>query len=110
MILFFLANILIFPPARGSGVWNQESGVRKPGRYQFEVLPHLLQEAVVVPLVVGGDGDTVRDLERKYQHFVKHVPAAPDLGDDVKLLDGDLVDLVEQVYAGDVVPVKICNI
>ena len=40
---------------------------------EFEVLQELLEEAVIVPLVVRRDGDTVRDV-----------------ADDVKLLDGDL--------------------
>ena len=40
---------------------------------EFEVLPELLEEAVVVPLVVRRDGDAVRDV-----------------ADNVQLLNGDL--------------------
>ena len=60
---------------------------------ELEVLPHLLEEGVVVPLVVGGDGDAVGDL-----------------ADDVELLDGDLVDLVEEVDAGHVAPVALHHV
>ena len=52
---------------------------------EVEVGPHLLQEVVKVPLVMGGDWDGVGDAV-----------------DDVELLDGDLVNLVQDVDAGDV--------
>ena len=54
---------------------------------ELEVLPELLEEAVVVPLVVGRDGHAVRDV-----------------ADDVQFLDRYLVNLVQQVDAGDVGP------
>eukprot|EP00053_Salpingoeca_punica_P020781 m.212348 g.212348 ORF g.212348 m.212348 type:complete len:417 (+) comp20083_c0_seq1:2736-3986(+) len=60
---------------------------------KVEVAPHLLQEVVKVPLVVGRDGHAVRDLV-----------------DDVELLDGDLVDLVQDVDAGDVHAVALDDI
>ena len=53
--------------------------------HKLEVVPHFLQKAVIVPLVMGGDGDGVGDL-----------------ADDVQLLDADLVDLIEDVNAGDI--------
>ena len=60
---------------------------------ELEVLPELLEEAVVVPLVVGRDGHAVRDV-----------------ADDVQLLDRYLVDLVQQVDAGDVRPVALHHV
>ena len=61
--------------------------------HQLEVVPHLVQEVVIVPLVMSRDWDGVGD------------PA-----DDVQLLDADLVDLVEDVDAGDVGSVALDNI
>eukprot|EP00047_Mylnosiga_fluctuans_P001872 m.222272 g.222272 ORF g.222272 m.222272 type:complete len:496 (+) comp10733_c0_seq1:131-1618(+) len=61
--------------------------------HEVEVLPHLLEQVVEVPLVVGGDRDTVR-------HLV----------DNVQLLDGDLVDLVEHVDGGDVHAVALDDV
>jgi len=52
---------------------------------QVQVLPDLLHELIEVPLVLGGDGHVVR-------HLVQ----------EVELLNGDGVDLVEDVEAGDV--------
>lgn len=60
---------------------------------ELEVLPHLLEQGVVVPLVVGGDGHAVGDL-----------------ADDVELLDRDLVDLVEEVDAGHVAAVALDDV
>ena len=48
---------------------------------------------IIVPLVMGGDGNRVGNL-----------------ADDVELLNADLVDLVEDVDAGDVGPVAFNNI
>lgn len=58
--------------------------------HQLQILPHLLQQVVKVPLVVGGDGDAVRNLV-----------------DHVQLLDTNLIDLIEQVDARDVDPVAL---
>ena len=55
---------------------------------EVEVLPHFLQEVVKVPLVVGGDWNSVGNAIN-----------------DIKLFYRDLVDFVENVYAGDVDPV-----
>lgn len=56
---------------------------------EVEVFPHFLQEVVKVPLVVGGDW-----------HGVGY-PV-----DDVQLLHGNLVYLVQDVDAGDVHPIR----
>ena len=48
---------------------------------------------IVVPLVMGRDGNSVGDL-----------------ADDVELLNADLVDLVQDVDAGDVGPVSFNHI
>ena len=61
--------------------------------HEGQVVPHFLQKAVIIPLVVGGDGDGMRDL-----------------ADDVELLDADLVNLVEDVDAGDVGPVTLHHV
>jgi len=57
--------------------------------HETQVVPHLLQQVVEVPLVVGGDWDGVRDAI-----------------DYVQLLHRDLVDLVEQVDARNVDPLN----
>lgn len=51
----------------------------------MQVVPDLFQQVVKVPAVVSGDWHAVRD-------FV----------DNVQLLDGNLVDFVQHVDAGDV--------
>lgn len=56
--------------------------------HEPQVVPDLLQQVVEVPAVVSRDGDAVR-------HLV----------DDVELLDGNLINFVEHVNAGDVDPV-----
>merc|ERR1719151_488514 len=55
---------------------------------QLQIIPHLLKKAVVVPFVMCRDWDTVGNL-----------------GDDFQLFNRNLVNLVEQVDAGYVVPV-----
>lgn len=55
--------------------------------HESQVVPDPLQQVVKVPAVVSRDGHTVR-------HLV----------DDVELLDGDLIDFVQHVDAGDVDP------
>lgn len=60
--------------------------------HEPQVVPDLLQQVVEVPAVVSRDGHTVR-------HLV----------DDVELLDGDLIDFVQHIYAGDVDPVVTGN-
>ena len=61
--------------------------------HKCQVVPHFLQKAVVVPLVVGGDGYSVGDL-----------------ADYVELLNADLIDLIEDVDARDVGPVSLHNV
>ena len=61
--------------------------------HKCQVVPHFLQEAVVVPLVMSRDGDGVGDL-----------------ADYVELLDADLVDLIEDVDAGNVGSVPLHNV
>lgn len=58
--------------------------------HKLQVVPHLLQQVIEVPAVVGWDGHAVG-------HFV----------DDVKLLDRDLVYFIEHINARDVDPVEI---
>merc|ERR1719264_128623 len=60
---------------------------------QLQIIPHLLKKAVVVPFVMCRDRDTVGNL-----------------GDDFKLFNRDLVNLVQQVDAGYVVPVPLDNV
>lgn len=47
---------------------------------QVKVLPHFLEEAIIVPPVMCADGHAVRDAR-----------------DDVELLDGDLINFVEHI-------------
>ena len=51
----------------------------------MQVVPHLLQKVIKIPAGVGRDG-----------HAVGH------LVDDVQLFNGDLVNFVEHINAGDV--------
>ncbi len=64
-----------------------------PPTHQFEIVPHLFQQAVVVPLVVRGDGHAVGNL-----------------ADDVQFLYADLIDLVQEVDAGDVRAVALYHV
>ena len=57
--------------------------------YQLEILPHLLQQTVVVPLVMRGDGDTMGDLGVKNvkEGHLKAFDFYSDLGDDLQLFN-----------------------
>lgn len=55
--------------------------------HEVQVVPDLLQKVIEIPAVVRRDGHAVRDLV-----------------DDVQLLYGDLVNLVQHINAGDVNP------
>lgn len=61
--------------------------------HELQVGPHLLEQVVKVPLVMGRHGNGVRDLV-----------------DDVELLDRDLIDLVETVDAGYVDAVALDDV
>lgn len=69
-------------------------GLRKIHKFlhahKLQVVPHLLQQVIKVPAVVGWDGHAVG-------HFV----------DDIKLLNRDLVYFIEHKNARDVDPVEI---
>ena len=61
--------------------------------HKFKIGPHFVQEVIIIPFVVSGDGDSVGNL-----------------ADDVQLLDADLVNLVEDVDAGNVGSVTLHHI
>lgn len=71
--------------------WLKENGTPDIHAVEVQVVPGLLEKAVIVPAVVGTDGDAVRDAR-----------------DDVELLNGDLVNLVEHIDARDVDPAFVC--
>lgn len=60
---------------------------------EVKVDPGHVDQLIQIPLVVGGNGAAVREV-----------------GDDIQLLDGDLVNLVQGIDAGDVDPVSLDDI
>ena len=78
--------------------------------HKFEIIPHLVQKVIIVPLVMGRDGDGVGDPGHDNGEVMLNCFNIFLPGDDVKLLDADLVDLVEHVDAGDVGPVTLHHV
>ena len=83
----FTPKIHSEPPHPRATAQQRKRTLRPAGlhAHELQVVPHPLQQVVEVPAMVSGDGNAVRDLV-----------------DDVQLLDGDLVDLIQHVDAGDV--------
>ena len=67
---------------------------------QLQVLPHLFKQVVIVPLVMSRDRHCMRDLNNLLNNQI--IQIFPDLADDIQFLDADLINLVQQVDAGDV--------